>query len=194
LREADGKIHLLVDDELRWIVDEGVFRQLGFTTDEVIPVQNSELAYYSVGAPITVASLDPLGSLLQDPQTYGIYFAKDGVKYPLMAPELLTLNFPQLRVRKATADELNRYQKGPAVRLKDGLLIKVADNATVYVMANGRRIPIASEQAFNALGYKWSAIQTVSKTLLELHEHGDALEVAAPLSDEEAANLIEENT
>ncbi len=193
LRLANGQVYLLVDNERRLIADDFVFRQLGYTEDEVVDVTPAELDFFKEGAPITSASLEPLGSLIQDPETYGIYFVKNGVKSPLVAPELLTLNFPNLRVRKGTVEELSRYTKGAPVMLKDGYLVKSPSDPTVYVISNGKKHPIDSEYTFNSLGYKWDRIQTISDQLLILHQTGDMITVSSPITDEEASEMADEH-
>ncbi len=177
LRVASGEKYLLINNQLRLITDQATFMQLGFFEDEIEDVAESALAFFEEGTPITVASLEPIGALVQDPNSFGIFFVQDGVKYPLIAPELLSLNYPSLIARKGTVEELERYVKGAPVKLKDGLLVKSANSPSVYVIANGMKHEIDSEETFNALGYKWTMIQTVSEGLLALHVNGEVLSV-----------------
>lgn len=183
--DPSGKVYLLAGKNKRWIEDEATFHSLGFNWDEVeVAASANDLAYFDEGDVINTASAQPFAALVQDPESYGIYYVIDGVKYPLLAPELLTLNFSGLRVRKAYEGELERYPKGEPVKLKDGLLVKGITDSRVYVIANGKRLPIYSEATFNSLGYQWTNIQTVSDSLLALHDIGDMIRVE-PLSDDE---------
>lgn len=188
LQDPAGKIYLLSGFSKRWIIDETTFQKLGFTPDEVVSASEASLAFFADGDPIDATVLEPLGALLQDPDSYGIYFVQNGVKYPLIAPELLSLNYRQLKVRRATREELERYPKGMPAKLHDGLLVKSPATPTVYVIANGNKLPISSEFTFNALGYRWDAIQTVSEALLELHDSGEPLQVE-PLTDEQIEEI-----
>lgn len=190
LRIPSGKIFLLVDNELRWIVDQDTFRQLGYMPDEIEQVTEAELAFFAEGAPISQTTLEPLGSLVQDPETFGIYFVKNGIKAPLIAPELLSLNYPNMVVRKGSMDELNRYQKGTPVLLKDGLLVKINNDPTVYVTSNGQLLPIDSEFTFNSLGYNWHNINIISEGLRNIHKVGTPITVESPISDIEAEELV----
>lgn len=190
LRIPTGKIYLLIDDELRWIADEDTFRHLGFMPDEIEHVSQAELAYFRHGVPITMETIEPFGALVQDPETYGIFFVRDGVKQPLVAPELLSLNYSHLRVRKGTLSELDHYTLGSPVLLSDGLLVKTANEAKVYVVSSGKRLPIASEYTFNALGYDWTKIHVISDKLMNLHQVGNEMRVMPPISDEEASELV----
>lgn len=185
----NGKVYLLAGKEKRWIEDEATFKALGFTWDEVeIAATEQDLAFFSDGEPVNASTAQPFGALIQDPESFGIYFVIDGMKYPLVAPELLTLNFSNMRVRKAAEGELERYEKGAPVLLRDGLLVKSASDPRVYVIANGKKLPIFSEATFNALGYQWNNIQAVSDGLLTMHETGDLIRVE-PLTDEEIGEL-----
>ena len=191
LKIPSGKIFLLVDSELRWIIDEFTFRQLGYTLDEVDEVTEDEIAYFSEGPQIDSTSLNPVGALLQDPDSFGIYYVKNGIKHPLLAPELLSLNFPHLRNRPSSRDELDRYKKGAPVKLKSGLLVKSANDPRVFIVAGGEKFAIDSEFTFNSLGYDWNDIQIVSSSLLDLHHEGETIAVQPELTDEEAGLLIE---
>ncbi len=187
--DPNGKVYLLVGKQKRWIEDEATFHALGFNWDEVeVAGKADDLAYFTDGDVINAASAQPFGALVQDPESYGIYFVIDGFKYPLLAPELLTLNFEGMRVRKAYEGELDRYTKSTPVLLKDGLLVKGKTDSRVYVITNGKKLPIFSEITFNSLGYQWTNIQTVSDELLVLHETGDMIRIE-PMTDEELNTL-----
>jgi hypothetical protein len=193
VRVPEGHIYLLVGKLKRKIESDAAFRYFGFSPDEVLTGSQADLAYFAEGLPINEATAQPLGALLQDPESYGVYYVLDGVKSPLTAPELLSLNFAGMTVRKSTTEELANYIKGTPVLLKDGLLVKAADDSKVYVIANGRKLPIFSEYTFNSLGYQWPNITTVSSALLQLHPTGDALRVE-PLTDEEIQKSTELGT
>jgi hypothetical protein len=196
LRLPNGNTYLLVNNQLRWIEDETTFRHLGYFEDEVEAVSQGDIDFFSQGLPINMSSLDPIGALVQDPESFGIYYVQDGIKYPLVAPELLSLNFENLKVRKGTEEELAYYEKGPAILLKDGFLVKTRENPSVYVIANGQKHEIDSEETFNSLGYKWNNIRIVSETLLALHPTATILSVHSNdsnLSDQEAQTLVEDD-
>lgn len=190
VRVPEGETYLLVGKQKRLIESESAFRYFGFSPDEVQAGSQADLAYFSEGSSINETTSQPLGVLLQDPESFGVYYVLDGVKYPLTAPELLSLNFPGMSVRKASGEELARFTKGNPVLLKDGLLVKTNDDPRVYVIANGRKLPIFSEYTFNTLGYQWQNIMPVSAGLLQQHLTGDVLRVE-PLTDQEIGEASE---
>lgn len=191
VQTESGNTYLIVNSKLRLIVDDQTMRHLGFFEDEIEVVAATDLAFFSQGLPITMASLDPTGALVQDPTTAGIFYVQDGIKYPLVAPELLALQFSHLTVRQGTIEELAAYDKGSPILLDDGFLVKSRDVPTVYVIANGKKHEIDSEATFNSLGYKWTNIHIVSESLLILHPTAETLSVSTNLSDEEASELVD---
>ena len=91
--------------------------------------------------------------------------------------QLLALNFINMRIKKVTPKDLNKYPLDDFVKLKDGLLIKTPHNATVYFISNGKRRPVADEKTFNALGWNMKKIITVSEKIATLHEMGEIISV-----------------
>lgn len=177
VQTPDGRIYLIEENQKRLVSNEFTFKQLGYTVDELTPVTEEEIAYFLEGQPITESTLNPFGALIQDPETNGVYYVQNGIKQPLIAPELLSLNYSGMVVRKATEGELDRYVKGLPIRLKDGLLVKTADSPIVYVIADGYKLPIDSEATFLALGYKWNQIEIITAGLMELHPIGQPLQL-----------------
>ncbi len=177
LKTPEGTIYLLVDDTLRKIASQKVFRKIGFNPEEVIDVENQDILSYEVGAPITEEDIYPLGALLQDTSTGGIYWVKDGIKHPLWDKLIMEINFPNKKIIPASSQELSKYQTGAPVKLPDGTLIKSVLDPRVYVISNGKKLPIANEKTFTTLGYKWNDIIEVNGRVLEIHETGPMLDI-----------------
>lgn len=175
LRLESGQIFLLVDDRLRLIASEAVFKNIGYNPEEVIAVEATDLAAYQEGETITETSVYPLGALLQDAATGGVYFVEDGFKYPIIAKEILELNYPHYSIQKSDAAELAEYQLGNPVKLKDGLLVKTKTAAEVYRVTAGSKQLIASESDFKKLGYRWTDIKLISQKTLDLLPLGETI-------------------
>lgn len=62
------------------------------------------------------------------------------------------------------------------MKLPHNSLIKLLDNPRVYLFANNRKHPIASEAAFTKGGWHWQAIKTVSERFLNAILPGDLIE------------------
>ena len=176
LSNSSGDIYLLVDDSLRRIDSMEVFRTLGFNPEEVEQAVDADLAGLAVGQPITLKSAYPTGALIQDASTGGVYYVHFGIKYPIISPEILKNNYPNQTILSAHGDELEKYPKGEAVKFKDGSLIKSKDSDVVYVVSDGKKLPIADEKSFLSRGYKWTDIITTSQRAVDLHAGGETLE------------------
>ncbi|MDD2807772.1 MAG: hypothetical protein PHW95_04615 [Patescibacteria group bacterium] len=176
LKRPDGQVFLLVDDELRHIASEEVFRNIGFNWAEVEAVTDSDLAAYFYGTEITLESAYPVGALLQDKITGGVYFVENGIKHPVTAYDIMIVNFKNRVLTTVSTQELDKYQTGNPVLFRDGELIQANGDPKVYVISNGTRRWIMTADAFAKFGYKWDNIIVTSSSTVALHPLGDNIE------------------
>lgn len=179
LHEPDGKISLLDGDTIRHIDSMETFRRIGFSLDEVLDVPAEDVAAYIQGAPITLASAYPTGSLLQDRASGALYWVKDGVRQVVMSKEILKVNFPRNRIVSVSPETLDSYESGNPVPFADGTLIGVPGHPRVFIVSKGRRRPILSEAAFHAYGWNFANVIWTSEPAVMLHELGEPVEVPA---------------
>ena len=173
------EIFLVVDDQLRKIASSDVFRTLGFNPEEIIDVTNLETDQMAKGDDITLQSSYPTGALIRDKDSGGVYFVQNGVKYPIMSPEILKVNYPSQRVAKGKSDELDKYPKGDFVKFKDGTLIKAKNDDKVYVIADGKKYHLKDEAAFLTRGYQWVNVIETSQAAIDIHQSGPELSAIA---------------
>lgn len=184
MRAPDKAVYLLVDDKKHKIISPEVFKKLGFLSDEVIDLSEKEISEYTDGADLTMESVYPLGALLMDKATGGVFYVENGVKNPIWSKEILKSNFAKEKVIKTTAEELNKFKTGVPVKFKDGELVKVKGNPAVYVISDGKKRPISSGNVFLALGYQWKNIIEIDGKILEkLHSSGAPLDIGAKLDE-----------
>lgn len=176
LANDQGQIYLLVDDTLRQIADMEVFRTLGFNPEEVETVSSADLAGLKLGRTITLSSSYPTGALITDTSTGGVYWVEAGEKFPIMAPEILKVNFPGRKILAGRPEELEKYPKGEPIKFKEGTLIKSRDSEVVYFVSGGKKLPINSEESFVSRGYNWADIVETSAAAVEVLPTGPALE------------------
>ncbi len=176
MHEPNGNIYLLVDDKLRHIENEEVFRTIGFNYEEIIHVAPEEILLYEQGEPITLNTTYPAGALLQNNETGGVYFVQNGTKHPVVNRYVLAINYPNFHITPVAPDELKKYPRGELVQIKDGVLIKSFDSPHVFVISNSKKMRIADEKTFDSLGYKWSNIITVDPvTILSIEDGGELM-------------------
>lgn len=175
LRSPHGTVYLIQGDIKRGFVSSEVFKIIGINPDEIIDVSWEDLDAYTEGEPITLESVYPLGALLQDKTTGGVYFVENGIKKPIWSREFLTLYFKGKPIIPVSPDELKKYQTGEPVKFKDGELVMSESSPTVYVISNGERRPIPNEEIFNSLGYKWENVIKTTDKILSLHVLGSPI-------------------
>jgi hypothetical protein len=172
LRSPRGAVYLIVGDTRRGFVSSEVFKTIGINPDEIIDVTQEEIDTYIESDPITLQSVYPLGALLQDKTSGGVYFVENGVKKPIWAKHFLTLYFANKKITAVSPDELKKYTTGEPIKFKDGELVMSDSSPTVYIVSNGERRPIPTEQVFNGLGYRWTNIIKTTDKILSLHPLG----------------------
>lgn len=179
VRTEDRTVYLLIGARKRRIASADVFAKIGFNPEEVEDVRAEDVAEYADAEPITIGSSFPLGELLQDRKTGGIYYAEAGVKRPLWDRALLTVNFSGRPIVPTAATELAKLTTGEPVRFVDGVLLKTPESPAVYVISGGKKRAIPNEDTFMLFGYTWADIVTTSRKALDLHPTGDPLAITA---------------
>ncbi|MFN3301594.1 MAG: hypothetical protein ACK413_01005 [Patescibacteria group bacterium] len=174
LEDEKNQKYLLVDKTIRPI-SEKIFKEIGYHPEEIIKVNTEDLAKYTLGKPIL--SPYPTGSLLQDEKSGAVYYVKDEFKHPIYAKEILLNNFPYDRIIKVKKEKLDEFILAEPVKLKDGTLVKSPTDKTVYLISQGKRLPIASPEVFIELGYRWENVITIPENVLNLHELGEKIDL-----------------
>lgn len=167
MRASNKTIYLLVNDRKHKITSPEVFKKIGYIEDEIIDLTDVELAEYETGAAITMDSVYPMGALLRDKATGGVYYVENGAKFPIWSRAILKANFSDQKIINSTKEELDKLQTGAPVKFKDGELVKGNASSAVFVISNGERRPIPSGSVFEELGYKWKNIIEIEQKNLE---------------------------
>jgi len=178
-----GGIYLLVDDEKRPIDSMATFKAIGFNQEELVTATENDLTSYALGKTITTASAYPTGHLVQNPVNGGIYFVESGYKYPIPDRIFLETKFKGRNITRGTVEELEKYSTGPVVSFDDGELIKSDAVNTVYLISEGRKRPFLTGETFEALGYKFSNVITVSPQHLATYPLGEPVLIQSALNN-----------
>jgi len=176
LQAPHGGVYILINGQKRAITSKEVFQTLGYSPEELIKVQWSELEAYEEGPKISLDQAYPTGVLLQSRQTGGIYYIENGVKHPIHSPEILESQFPRRRWTQVDQSEIDQYPKGSDLKFRDGELIASPNSNGIYLVADGQKRPIPSYEIFQAMGYKWSNIIWTTDRALQAHPTGQAID------------------
>lgn len=153
--KQDSNYYLVDFDMIRPFENSETVRLLGYNPDEIISVTPSDIAGYKIGQKITAAIKNFTGELLRVKENNNLYYLKDDILYPITDKTIAKINFPNLSEEKVSAKELNNYQIGEIIKLKDGTIFGIENDNKIYVMENGKKRHIFNEEVFNAYGFKW---------------------------------------
>ncbi len=175
LMSERGTVYLLADDVLHGFASKTALRKVGVNPEEIIKVKNEDIVDLAEGQPITTKSIYPLGTLMQDKKTGGVYWVQDGLKHPIFSRELLKANFGSRRLTKQTAKQLAEFDTSTPILFPEGELVRSQSDTTVYLISNKERRPFASEKAFRELGFDSKNIIVTSEEGLGIHELGPVI-------------------
>ena len=170
-----GNYYLLDYDSLRPFASYEAVRSLGYHPDEIIEANSTDIASFSLGKVITAETTAPLGRVLRVKENNKLYYINDGKYYSITDEKIAKINYPNIPVENATAIELANFTPGDPLKLKDGTLFGITGNNKIYVVENGKKRHIASEDVFNGLGFNWSNIIWVDEFTGLNHPTGQPL-------------------
>ena len=175
LRTPRGTVYLLVDDELRGFASAEALRRVGVNPEEIIDVAPEDIASYVESQPITTESVYPLGALLQDKKTGGVFWVENGRKHPIWSREIMKVNFAGRGLTAVSWDKLAEFETSAPVLFREGELVKSIDEPAVYLISHQQRRPFLSAAAFLALGFNWDNVVVTTSAALSLHQLGDPI-------------------
>lgn len=176
LQDEDQNRYLLVDDTLRQFDSTETFKQIGFVDDQIIEISNADVHNYDQGSTITSNSLYPQGLVLQIKGTQTMYYIQDGQRHLIVDPLIYSARLHSAPTTAVESVEIEQYAEGKPLTIPDGYLIKTVDEPTVYVVSDGLRREIASEEAFLSYGWSWDDIKIVNNSALKLNKLGDPID------------------
>lgn len=172
VRIPSGTVYLLVDDARRGFASAAAFRATGFSPDEITDIAADSLVGYVEGIPITDGTVSTRAALLQAP-TGGVFAVQDGIKHPIISRELLKARFGTTRPKASSQKILDAITTGNPIDFPDGTLVMGNGNPSVYVIADGQRLPIMDEATFSAYGWLWKQVIKTDDRSLALHPLGE---------------------
>jgi len=172
LRSPQGTVYLLVDDTIRGIDSMETFRGIGFNTDEIIDVTHEDLDPYVRGPIISLETVFPQGTLLQDSSTGGVWFVENGKKSAIHSREILDERFPSWPINRESPEHLAGYEQGEPALFPDGTLVAAHASPDVFVISDGERRWIRDEETFTEYGWDFDHVVWTSERAVLLHPLG----------------------
>jgi len=159
--KGSGVLYLVEEGKIRRIwTTENEFLKLGFNQ---IPVEitSSELGNYPNGYAIKYG---PDGALFRNKFRKEVFLIENGRKRKFTSEVLFAkLGYKWEDVINKGLAELQTYLDGQPLTYPNGTLAKTASEPTVYLLENGWKRPIISEEVFKRLGYEWNKICVLSE-------------------------------
>lgn len=171
----DGNLYLLVDDKKRLFSSKEAFKKIGYNTEEIISASWQDINSYKDGKEINILSAYPMGALLQNKKTGGIYWVEEETKAPLVDKIFLQTKFKGKQIIPVDESELNLYQTVSPYLFGDGEIIKADNSPAVYLIENGKKRAFSSGEVFEKLGYQWKSIIIVPEKVINLYNDGEAI-------------------
>jgi hypothetical protein len=134
-------------------------------------IPNHELGFMPLGP-----KYDPkYGALVKTVNDARVYFLLNGKKYWVTSENVFNeLHYKWNWIEDVDQRLLDKYPNGGEIKNivhhLDGTIIKYAGSSKVYVLVNGKKRHIPNEASFNALGYRWDRIVTLSDSESYLDE------------------------
>lgn len=175
LQDESDDIYLLVDDSLRKFDSQNTYYSLGFKDDELNSINSDDMSLYETGEQITLSTASITGELVKLSTNGAYFYLQGGYRHAVLTPDIAQIRFGSI-ARNINPVEVEQYKEAEKLLIPDGNLVKSDTQATVYVVAEGEILPIASESAFNSFGWQWDDIITVSDETIALHRLGDTIE------------------
>ena len=177
-----NKYYLLDNDELRPFASYSVVQNLGYNPAEFIEVTNSDIQNYKTGTTIKSENLDSaVGKILQISDNK-FYYLKDNTIRPIIDSQIIKINFPNLEIEQVPIADLAKYELGNIVKFKDGTLLGIGGSNKIYVIENGKKRHIASEEVFEGYGFSWKNIVWTNQTNGTSHPTGQAIYLPTSLT------------
>ncbi|MBP9761088.1 MAG: D-alanyl-D-alanine carboxypeptidase [Candidatus Magasanikbacteria bacterium] len=175
LLQQSNNYYLLDDDTLRPFENEQTVRSLGFNPQEIIQVSLDDIAAYKKGDIIRSTTTAPLGRLVRVKENKKIYYIKNNTLAPLFDDQIAKINFPHITIEPVSVSDIQDIPTTNPLLFKDGTLIKEKDFNKVYVIEDGKKRHIASEEVFIGLGYSWGNIIETNQFVALAHTTGQPL-------------------
>lgn len=172
-RAPNGAIYMAQDEQKWGIPDRETLKRLGYNTGDAAAVNQTEVDLLPKGPLFDKNHLTrPDGVFIKTAETPAVYLLDQGKKRPFWDKQILNFNYNgNYKAVEISKTEMDGYPTGPAVRFRDGALLK-GPTGGIYVIADGKKCGISSRAVFDGLGYKMSNVIKVRQAILDLHPNG----------------------
>lgn len=190
----NNQYYLLDNDTVRPFASFTVVRELGYNPDEIIEVETDEISFHTVGEKIGNTDSSPLGRVVKIKENNSLYYLNGEKFHPITDAQIAKINFPHLSIETAVALELQNLTQASPILFKDGTIVGVEGENKIFVIENGKKRHIATEQAFVGLGYSWSNVLWTDQFTGLNHPTGVPIYLRKDVQVADVSGKIDEST
>ncbi len=158
LLQQGTSYYLLDGTTLRPFDSANTVRALGYNPDEIISVTAEDINGFTIGKTIYSDTPSVIGEVIKKKGSTTLYYYKENTLFPISDPQIATVNFPQIKPKEIDTATLPNPELGASVLFSNGTLILIPGSNHVYVIEDGKKRHIVSEEVFLGLGYRWDQI------------------------------------
>lgn len=159
---TDPRVYLIEEGARRWITHEEVFWSHRYAFDDVVLVGHEELACYREGLPIESATQIRAGLIGAEAWLFLGTSSEPGRHRRRVKDVALSSVLASWGIRVTDKGDLSRINAADAANypaheadagFRDGTILKEANKADVYVVADGRARPVFDWETYVLMGY-----------------------------------------
>jgi hypothetical protein len=170
---VDGKLYL-ISDGYRRPISATTMKTMGYSSDAIIDTTLAAVSPHPLGATVRASGGFPDGTTIRS-STGSTAWVLDAVARPLASANIRSSWLIRSVDLAGPADSAVAAGAGSKpIGFRDGTLVQVGGEGTIYVIADGRRRPISS-RAFAKMGYDAENIRSATPAELALNPEGDPL-------------------
>jgi len=121
--------------------------------------------------PKSTAKLYPDGSVLKAENSPAVYLIENGEKRPFLNYSAFASRYQPSQIITVSADELDKYDKGEAIRFANYSLVQTPDK-TIYLLVDETKRPFESAAVFKKIGFRSEEIEQATAADLEAYRTG----------------------
>ncbi len=168
-----SEYYLLDYDVARPFASADVVKRLGYADDEIIDALPMDLSGYTIGEPISLASVNITGRLVRIGDS--LYYLKDNGYYSLPDPAIAQARFPGIKAETLAPEFFTNLSPLGQLLFPDASLVGSKLTKAIYVIENGKKRLIPNEIVFTALGYQWKNVVWANDVTLQQHPTGETV-------------------
>lgn len=187
-RTGDGKVYVVGEGKtLRHIPSEEIFNALNYQWKYAYAVFPELESFYAKDEAWQLDSTSksyltkhPDGTFIKTWDNPSIYLVENGEKRWVTSPEVFeSHNYGWDKVITINSEEMRDYTEGPHFNKMRDRSLMLGSNGKVYVVSDGKKKWITTENIFNDLGYKWDQVKRVDDAHISAYEDGGSITSSA---------------